>query len=262
MVSKTLVLVGPGKFGQKYISTLNTDFSNVNLLIGTRDNWKQLIDDKPDGVIVCTPPDSHIEIASYALERNIPTLIEKPLALSVSEVEKLSVFTAPIMVNYIDLFSDNFNNLKSQINEYEVLSVSVEISGSGPVREYSSLWDYGPHAIASFLTLTKQTSGNIIFNKNNGFLPDTYIYKIDFEFQNFVGTCIFGNGGCKKTRSYKIQTLNKTLELDNTKHKRQPLYNVINSFLSLINGEKILYSGLELSLQVTKILEFVDKLLK
>src|SRR5208283_3041583 len=98
-----LLLVGSGVWGQKYISTLS-NFSAVSLEAASRDNWKELIDKKPDGVIVCTPPQSHVEIASYALSQNIPTMIEKPLALSLSEAKLLRQFSAPILVNYVHLF--------------------------------------------------------------------------------------------------------------------------------------------------------------
>ena len=102
---KNIVLVGGnGKWGQNYISTLKY-FQDINLQVATRENWKQLIDKNPDGVIVATPPDSHIEIASYSLSKNIATMIEKPLALSLQEAETLKQFTAPILVNHIQLFT-------------------------------------------------------------------------------------------------------------------------------------------------------------
>ena len=105
--SLNLLLVGAGKWGMNYVSTLNS-FPNIDLKIATRYNWKRLIDEHPDGVFICTHPSSHIEIANYALSRNIPTMIEKPLALSLNEANSLKGFSAPILVNNIHLFSETF----------------------------------------------------------------------------------------------------------------------------------------------------------
>jgi len=42
-----------------------------------------------DSIHVCTPPQTHLPIASTALENDIHTLIEKPLATSVADAEEL-----------------------------------------------------------------------------------------------------------------------------------------------------------------------------
>src|ERR1035437_729108 len=103
--SMNIVMVGNGQWAQRYISTLSR-FPNVNLQIANRDNWKSLIlKTLPEGVIVCTPPQSHIEIATYSLKLGIPTMIEKPLSLSLSEANALKQFCSPILVNHIHLFS-------------------------------------------------------------------------------------------------------------------------------------------------------------
>jgi len=56
----------------------------------THDDWSSLVDrDDVDAVLVCTPPDSHAEIAVAALERGRHVLVEKPLARSVAEAEPI-----------------------------------------------------------------------------------------------------------------------------------------------------------------------------
>jgi len=56
----------------------------------THDDWSALVDRADvDAVLVCTPPDSHTEIAVAALERGQHVLVEKPLARSVAEAEPI-----------------------------------------------------------------------------------------------------------------------------------------------------------------------------
>lgn len=52
-------------------------------------NISELLEQPLDGVSVCTPPDSHVEIAANALGRGIRVLCEKPLAKNVKECQNL-----------------------------------------------------------------------------------------------------------------------------------------------------------------------------
>ena len=56
------------------------------------DDWRALIDrcrGKVDFVSVCTPNDSHYEIAKAALEAGLDVMCEKPLSMSLAEAEEL-----------------------------------------------------------------------------------------------------------------------------------------------------------------------------
>ncbi|MCA9255033.1 MAG: Gfo/Idh/MocA family oxidoreductase, partial [Phycisphaerales bacterium] len=44
----------------------------------------------PDGVVICTPPSTHVAIAEVVLERGIRVLCEKPLAPTTTECESLT----------------------------------------------------------------------------------------------------------------------------------------------------------------------------
>jgi predicted dehydrogenase len=45
--------------------------------------------DRPDAVVVCTPPATHAEVGLHFLERRIPVLCEKPLCLGVAEARRM-----------------------------------------------------------------------------------------------------------------------------------------------------------------------------
>jgi len=64
----------------------------------------------PDGLIVCTPPSSHVEVAETALRSGVAVLCEKPLCLRAEDARKLRslaaarevVFTMASKFRYVD----------------------------------------------------------------------------------------------------------------------------------------------------------------
>ncbi len=246
-----LLLIGNGKFGKNYVSTL-ANFPNISLTIANRNNWQELIDQKPDGVMVVTPPQSHIEIASYALERNIATMIEKPLALSVKEAETLKQYTAPILVNHIHLFSHKYQAIKQIINPKNIKYIITSGRSSHPPRDYSELWDYGPHEISLILDLSQRMPKTI---ECKMLFPR--FFEISMEFDTFKSISLFGHtDNLEKIRDLYISDGNIVCNnMDNLPILDFPLTNVLKVFIGAIHGEKDYRLGLDLSLKVMEVLE-------
>lgn len=258
MVLRNLALIGTGPWGQIYLKTLNA--MGLTATTAGRQNWCDVIDRKPDGVIVCTPPESHIQIATYALDRGIPVIIEKPLSLSSEEAAKLSRFKLPILVNHSALFTDSFERIRRLTRDKPVSNVNVSLYNYGPFRSYSGLWDYGPHAIAIVLELLQemplQTTIKTMADLHNE--PRAILYDIQLQFENSQATCLIGNGGAAKRRAYSVKTDGLTLMCDDMRRPAahaQPLNNAIQVFLDALDGKDDWRLGLDLSVKVIRVLE-------
>jgi|ERR1017187_1629224 hypothetical protein len=241
-----LVLIGSGKFGQAYIKTLAT-FLDVELIVANRQNWQSLIDNKPDGVLIVTDPSSHIEIGHYALHNAIPTLIEKPLSLSLTEAQSLLQFNSvPILVNHIHLFSKDYQNIKKQIKPNEIKHITLAAGSDNPPRSYSRLWDYAPHDIAMAIDLAQQYPINIQCEQ------DKDCYSIKLSFDTFDADIDIWRSG----KRIRVLNINYGLHLyDGMASIDLPLTNALQVFIDAIHGKPDYRLGLDLSLQVMKVLE-------
>jgi predicted dehydrogenase len=54
-----------------------------------RDYREAISRERPDAVVICTPPCTHAEISSFCLEAGVHVLCEKPLAISAAEAERM-----------------------------------------------------------------------------------------------------------------------------------------------------------------------------
>lgn len=103
-----IVVAGAGAFGREHLSRLSV-MAGV-AIVGIADRLPAAARDaaathgaaewdtdasalverlRPDGLIVATPADSHVPLATLALERGIPVLVEKPVGPTAAEVAKL-----------------------------------------------------------------------------------------------------------------------------------------------------------------------------
>ena len=99
---KKLGIVGAGAIAQAHIkAAAGSDWGRIVAVVDKRPeaakavaeaavaqgyvNYDEMLDaENLDGIIVCTPPNSHPEIAVAALKRRIPVLCEKPLAIDLT----------------------------------------------------------------------------------------------------------------------------------------------------------------------------------
>ena len=262
-MKNNILLIGSGSWGQNYIKTLS-NFPNVNLTVANRENWKKLIEKNPDGVIISTPPQSHIEIAKFSLERNIPTMIEKPLSLSLEEAQVLSQFKAPILVNYIHLFSDAYENIKKIVDPEKIEYIRTEVRGDKNSKHCSNLFDYFPHELAYILDLSNQLPKKITLKKEKTGTTEEYT-KLFLEFsENFYSYTEMHRPDIKKSKLRWLEIESDGISIiykdtERPANHASPLNKSCQVFLNAIDGKSDWRLGLELSFKILDILEKCEK---
>jgi predicted dehydrogenase len=263
---KVLIVGGGGRWGQRYLATLDKFFPDVHYDIAGRDDWYDKLNDHYDGVIVTTPPQKHVEIAAEAIRMHRPVMIEKPLALSADDCRALQMLSEainiPIIINHIHLFSHPHRRLKDSINK-PIESIRTYGCGSGPIRDYSSLYDYGAHDISIILDIVKKMPLSVFASKaTKSILTDNIgeLFNIEMDFGAFKSLSTVGNGAPGKMRMTTIKTAAAWLSSQAEPLDPPPLMCSIGSFISAVKAhragkEYISPAGLTSALMVQSILD-------
>jgi predicted dehydrogenase len=78
-------------------------------------DYKDLVG-KVDAVNICTPTESHYEIAKFFLENNVHTFIEKPITTTVEQADKLIALSKEnnlkLQIGHIERFNSAFTSIK------------------------------------------------------------------------------------------------------------------------------------------------------
>jgi predicted dehydrogenase len=170
-----LGLVGAGRWGKRYIATISAmeDITLAHLASANPDSaklipprcrlssdWRLATGDRTlDGLILATPPATHLGMALDAIANGIPVLVEKPMTLSVPDAQSLvdhaQRSNVLVMVDHTLLFSSAFRELKARGGSLGRLLGTQSAGGNrGPFRlDTPVLWDWGPHDIAMCLEL-------------------------------------------------------------------------------------------------------------
>jgi len=174
----TLGLVGVGRWGSCYLSTLNA-IEDVRLgLVVSRNpdtqervpsgcevvqSWHAALEPgRLDGLILAAPPAVNYEMARACIESGLPVLIEKPLAQNQQQAHELQQASlqkdALVMVDHIHLFSSAFETLKARAHFLEGPLRIRSVGGNhGPFRDgINAIWDWGPHDISMCLDFIGQ----------------------------------------------------------------------------------------------------------
>mgnify|MGYP003630617742 CR=1 FL=1 len=252
MASKRLVHVGKGPWGTNYLKTYKK--FPVVIQVAERGTWQSLIDSRPDGVVICTPPSTHIEIARHALELGIPVMIEKPLALAFSEASVLGQYSSPILVNHLYLFSAKYQALKQAVQNKRIKTISTTGIGTRSHEGYSVLWDYGPHDISMILDLIGSVPDKVFATRQN--VQDFTQYTIQLFFgSSLITTTTIGIGAARQ-RSVSVDFEGgKEFFVDSMDEDPGPLYNAIDTFLGVLEGRPDDRAGLKSALEVLGVIE-------
>ena len=123
-----------------------------------------LADDAISAVSIATPAETHAQLVRLALSANKDVLVEKPLALEVSDAEELAELAAQhnriLMVGHLLWYHPAILKLKELIDEGELGRIQYIYSNRlnlGKIRrEENILWSFAPHDISVILGLINE----------------------------------------------------------------------------------------------------------
>jgi predicted dehydrogenase len=131
----------------------------------TSDFREMLADPAIDAVVVATPAIDHYAVTQACLQAGKHVLVEKPLALSVTEGEHLVTLgqecTKVLMVGHTFLYNAGIRKMKAYIEDGSlgrVYYLHATRTNLGPIRQdVNALWDLAPHDISIFSYLLDAT---------------------------------------------------------------------------------------------------------
>jgi UDP-2-acetamido-3-amino-2,3-dideoxy-glucuronate N-acetyltransferase len=173
-ISRSICVVGAGRWGKNHIKTLNeigclagiveADYDTRNMFkerypgIRTFATIRDVIKEDFDGFTVATPAETHFEIAEFIINHKRHVLVEKPLTLKASEARRLKELAEKnnvnLMVGHLLLFHPAIRKIKELIEKGKIGKLEYVYSNRlnlGTVRtEENILWSFAPHDISIF----------------------------------------------------------------------------------------------------------------
>jgi len=147
--------------------------------------------DRVDAVLVATPPASHVSVGLQALAAGKHVLVEKPLATSVEDAEKMVQAAAEndvqLMVGHTFEYNPAVRQLREIIRSGELGRVlyldSARLSLGLYQRDVNVIWDLAPHdiSITSFLLDELPIAASVWAHRNIGpWREDVAYLRLDF----------------------------------------------------------------------------------
>ncbi len=236
-----LGLIGAGRWGKRYIETIR-GMSGVRLAVVVSGNeetthlvpdaavvsdWQDLVAEDLDGVVIATPPATHSKILSSMVSAGIPTMVEKPLCLDLTEALALRDLVLKskvlILVDHTQLFHPAFTALKVHGDELgPVRFIRSEGSAFGPFRpDVSVLWDWAPHDVSLCLDLLNRVPEQV------SALGDDGSITIWLHFDNQTSAWITNsNLSLQKRRLLTVYYQHHALVLDDSETDKLKEYRV------------------------------------
>jgi predicted dehydrogenase len=144
-----LGLIGRGKWGRNIEQTLLSLGGVSVIAIGRGEAQHQNL----DGVIVASPSATHAELALPYIRAGIATFIEKPMATSVADAQRIweaaQRAQAAVCVGHVQLYNPAFQALLNLLPDLgAVRYVLCDSANSNPRTDASVLWDWLPHDLS------------------------------------------------------------------------------------------------------------------
>lgn len=149
-----LALFGRGPWARNIEHTLR-DLPHVSVtLVGRGDPPPR----DPDGVVIATASATHADVALPYLEAGVPTFIEKPMATSVADAERICAAAVrgggAVFVGHVHLHNPAFRTLLNVLPTLGALSsVTCEGMNDRPRADASLLADWLPHDLSMALAV-------------------------------------------------------------------------------------------------------------
>ncbi|MEQ8842658.1 MAG: Gfo/Idh/MocA family oxidoreductase [Acidimicrobiales bacterium] len=120
-----------------------------------------LDDERVQAIVLATPASTHVDLALAALERGRDILVEKPLAETSADAEKLCNVAADngliLMVGHTFLYSPTVLRLKELVDQGDLGAIqylySQRLSLGRIRRDCNALWNFAPHDVSIMLHL-------------------------------------------------------------------------------------------------------------
>lgn len=150
-----------------------------------------LADDTLDAIVLATPVYTHFDLASRCLAAGKHTFVEKPLAASVDEVDRLQSMADEaglvLMAGHTFLYSPPVQKVKDLIdagalgNLYFISASRVNLGLHQP--DVSVVWDLGPHDFSILLYWLEEVPATVrAVGRDSvvGGIPDVAFITLDF----------------------------------------------------------------------------------
>ncbi len=254
-------------------------------LIEVSNDYKKIIKDNVDLVVIATPTVTHYKISTFALKKNKHILVEKPISLSKNEVLKMQKISNKnkklIFVDYPFLFSGSINYIKKIIekNKFGKLIEIESYREQAPIRkDVNVVWDLAvhdlsilnyllnqnPHAMKSLKINTLNTVQadtayiNLKYKNNlNVFIKNSWISPVKirlmkFKFKNAIIYCD-ENESMYKIKIYTKKNNSSNYNVDIPEiDLSEPLSNLVSYiYKSIRNKKNKLFNNLNFNITKT-----------
>jgi predicted dehydrogenase len=251
----------------------------------TTSDWRGLLSARDiDGIVLAVPTPQQVEIAAKTINAGIATFIEKPMALNSQTAKALrdaaNARSVHVLIDHIYLFHPAFGAVRNACsNPRNIQRIDSAGGNWGPFRStISPLWDWGPHDISMCLDLMGAYPDKVTARiLEAGATPeDGANFEVTMEFSSgAVCQTTFGNRMKERVRKLQVTQPGETILFEDSSptpvlrkadtgqtelhhSDTSPLTCAIETFCTAITSGRPETAGLDIAVDVVKILETVE----